>query len=143
MTWRNRIITDPAILVGKPVIIGTRLAVEFVLHLLAEGWTHAEISDNYPGVTDADVRACLAYASAFLQAHHREPSKSRPTRPPADGKRRSASRGVPARRLSEANAAACRWLEEWMKKPPIESESFWRAFQRELHENRFNVRKPR
>lgn len=65
--WRGRIVVDPEVLVGKPVLKGTRLAVEFVLDLLANGWTFEQIRDNYPGVTDDDVRACLAYASEVLQ----------------------------------------------------------------------------
>lgn len=68
MTWQDRIVMDPAVLVGKPVIKGTRLAVEFIVDLLAEGWTEAEILRNYPGVTPEDVRACLASASALLHA---------------------------------------------------------------------------
>ena len=40
MSWQDRIIVDPAILTGKPIIKGTRLAVEFILELLAEGWSH-------------------------------------------------------------------------------------------------------
>jgi uncharacterized protein (DUF433 family) len=67
MEWRGRIVIDPAVLVGKPVLKGTRLAVEFVLDLLANGWTYEQIRDNYPGITDDDVRACLAYAKEVLQ----------------------------------------------------------------------------
>jgi uncharacterized protein (DUF433 family) len=65
--WQDRIVVDPAVLVGKPVVRGTRLAVEFVLELLAEGWSHEQITDSYPGVTPEDIRACLAYALAVLQ----------------------------------------------------------------------------
>jgi uncharacterized protein (DUF433 family) len=64
MNWRERIVIDPEILVGKPVIKGTRLAVEFVIDLLAQGWTEAEILDNYPGLTREDIQACLAYAGS-------------------------------------------------------------------------------
>ncbi len=67
MTWEDRIAVDPAVLVGKPVIKGTRLAVEFVVGLLADGWTEADVLRNYPGVTVEDIRACLAYARARLQ----------------------------------------------------------------------------
>lgn len=49
---------------GKPVIKGTRLAVEFIVELLAEGWSDEEILRNYPGITKEDIRACLAYAGA-------------------------------------------------------------------------------
>ena len=68
MTWSDRIIIDPAVLVGKPVIRGTRLAVEFIIDLLALGWSEADILKNYPGLTSEDIRACLAYASAVLHA---------------------------------------------------------------------------
>lgn len=66
MDWKERIIIDPGILVGKPVIKGTRLAVEFVITLLAQGWTEQEIIRNYPGITRQDIQACLSYASEIL-----------------------------------------------------------------------------
>jgi uncharacterized protein (DUF433 family) len=62
MEWQERIVVDPAILVGKPVIKGTRLAVEYIIGLLAQGWSEAEILDEYPGLTADDISACLAYA---------------------------------------------------------------------------------
>ena len=68
MVWQDRITIDPAVLVGKPVIKGTRLAVEFIVDLLAHGWTEEEILRNYPGITSEDIRACLAYASALHEA---------------------------------------------------------------------------
>jgi uncharacterized protein (DUF433 family) len=64
--WRERITIDPAILVGKPVVRGTRLAVEFVLDLIAGGWSFDEIIANYPGLTVEDIRACVAYAKDVL-----------------------------------------------------------------------------
>jgi len=70
MEWRARVVLDPAILVGKPVVKGTRLAVEFVLELLANGWTQEQILDSYPGLTPDDIRACLAYAREVLQEEH-------------------------------------------------------------------------
>jgi uncharacterized protein (DUF433 family) len=68
MDWQERIVIDPNILVGKPVIKGTRLAVEFIIDLLAQGWSEADIERNYPGVTRPDIQACLNYASARLRA---------------------------------------------------------------------------
>jgi len=68
MNWRDRITVDPHILVGKPVIRSTRLAVEFIIDLLAQGWTEAEILRNYPGLTREDIQACLIYASMVLKA---------------------------------------------------------------------------
>jgi uncharacterized protein (DUF433 family) len=64
--WRDRITADPAILVGKPVVRGTRLAVEFVLDLIAAGWSFDQILGNYPGLTVEDIRACVGYAKDVL-----------------------------------------------------------------------------
>jgi len=66
MDWHERIVVDPGVLVGKPVIKGTRLAVEFIVNLLAQGWSEREILKNYPGLTREDIRASLSYASATL-----------------------------------------------------------------------------
>lgn len=68
MDLQPRIIIDPNVLVGKPIIKGTRLAVEFIIDLLAQGWTNEEIIRNYPGITLEDIQACLGYASATLKA---------------------------------------------------------------------------
>lgn len=68
MEWPDRIAIDPEVLVGKPIIRGTRLAVEFIIDLLASGWTEVDILENYPGLTRQDILACLAYASAVLHA---------------------------------------------------------------------------
>jgi uncharacterized protein (DUF433 family) len=62
MAEHPRIVLDPDVLAGKPVIRGTRLSVEFVIGLMADGWTEAEILENYPGVTHDDIIACLSYA---------------------------------------------------------------------------------
>ena len=59
----ERIVVDPKILAGKPVIRGTRLAVEFILELLAAGQSENDVLTNYPGLTREDILACLAYAS--------------------------------------------------------------------------------
>jgi uncharacterized protein (DUF433 family) len=63
MPWPDRIVVAPDILAGKPVVRGTRLAVEFILELLASGQSEADVVRNYPGLTLDDVRACLSYAS--------------------------------------------------------------------------------
>lgn len=68
MNWQDRITVDPAVLVGKPVVKGTRLAVEFILELLANGWTDQQIRDNYPGLTREDISACLHYATDTLKS---------------------------------------------------------------------------
>ncbi len=74
MTWETRIAIDPGVLVGKPVIKGTRLAVEFIVGLLAQGWSDAEILRNYPGITREDILACLAYAQECLSAEKAYPA---------------------------------------------------------------------
>ena len=63
MDWQERIVIDPAVLAGKPIVKGTRLAVEFVVGLLAQGWSEKDILDNYPGLSREDILACLAYAA--------------------------------------------------------------------------------
>ena len=63
MSWEERISIDPKILVGKPVIRGTRLSVEFIVGLLASGWREAEVLENYPGITGEDITTCLGYAA--------------------------------------------------------------------------------
>jgi len=65
MNWQNHITSDPSVLVGKPIIKGTRLSVEFVLDLIAQGWTEEEILHNHHLQQD-QVRACVAYAHALL-----------------------------------------------------------------------------
>jgi uncharacterized protein (DUF433 family) len=57
----TRVTIDEAILAGKPVIRGTRLSVEFILKLIADGWTEADILGNYPGLDREDIDACLAH----------------------------------------------------------------------------------
>jgi len=71
---QERIVLDPAILAGKPVIRGTRLSVEFVIGLLADGWGEADIVANYPGLSHEDVLACLAYARDRLRDERIFPS---------------------------------------------------------------------
>ena len=63
MPLSERIVVDSEILAGKPVIRGTRLAVEFILELLAAGQSENEVLSNYPGLTRDDILACLSYAS--------------------------------------------------------------------------------
>lgn len=61
--WRVFIHSDPEILIGKPVIKGTRLSVELILRLFAAGWTTEQILDSYPTLTNDSLRAVFAYAA--------------------------------------------------------------------------------
>ena len=76
MIWQERISIDPKILVGKPVVKGTRISVELVVDLMANGWTQEQILENYPNLTADDIRACLAYASEALHAERVYPLKT-------------------------------------------------------------------
>jgi uncharacterized protein (DUF433 family) len=76
MTWQERIVLDPSILTGKPTIKGTRIAVEFVVDLLARGWSQADILHEYDHLTGDDIQACLAYASEMLQSERVYPAPS-------------------------------------------------------------------
>lgn len=66
MDWRERIVIDPKILVGKPLIRGTRISVEFVIDLLARGWSVEDVLAEYDHLQAEDVRACLLYARDML-----------------------------------------------------------------------------
>lgn len=66
MTWQDRIEVNEAVLAGKPVVKGSRLAVEYLIELLARGWTEHQILENHPGLESEDLRACLAYAHDVL-----------------------------------------------------------------------------
>jgi uncharacterized protein (DUF433 family) len=68
MNWRDRITLDPKILVGKPIIKGTRISVEFVVDLLGRGWTTEQILREYNHLTAEDIQACLAYAGEVLKS---------------------------------------------------------------------------
>lgn len=73
MNWQERISIDPAILVGKPVIRGTRLSVELLLDFMAGGWSQDEILEDYPDLRLEDLRAALAYAADAVRREHARP----------------------------------------------------------------------
>jgi uncharacterized protein (DUF433 family) len=62
----ERIVIDPAIMMGKPVIRGTRITVELILHKLAAGASEAELREDYPHLTTEDIRAAVAYGAASV-----------------------------------------------------------------------------
>lgn len=68
MSVTNRIEINPKVMLGKPVIRGTRIPVELILRKLSEGATHAELLDGYPRLEDADIAAAIAFA-ADVMAH--------------------------------------------------------------------------
>ncbi len=64
----ERITLNPRIMVGKPVIRGTRLTVEYILNLLAHGATETEILQEYAGLAQEDIQACLLFAAQSLES---------------------------------------------------------------------------
>jgi uncharacterized protein (DUF433 family) len=67
MNWRDYIDSDSAVLAGKPVVRGTRLAVDFLLELFAAGWTTEQVLENYPQLTPEALRAVFAFAAEAMQ----------------------------------------------------------------------------
>jgi len=67
LDWKKRITLNPEVLAGKPVIKGTRISVEFLLELLANGWTEEEILGNYPQLEREDIQSALGYATDILK----------------------------------------------------------------------------
>ena len=66
MQWRERIVSDPDILVGKPSVKGSRISVELILGWLAQGWTHEMLLEAYPQLIRDDILAALALRDAGL-----------------------------------------------------------------------------
>ena len=66
MAQTDRVVVDPKLMLGKPVIRGTRITVELIVRKLGEGATEADILDGYPALTREDIRAALAYAADAL-----------------------------------------------------------------------------
>ncbi len=62
----NRIIIDPEVMVGKPVIKGTRITVEYILNIISHGDTIDDILAEYDGLEKEDILACILYASQML-----------------------------------------------------------------------------
>jgi uncharacterized protein (DUF433 family) len=70
----SRIVVDPNIFAGKPIIRGRRLAVEHLLGMLAAGDTHQTILDGYPWLEPEDIQACLLYARKIVGHERIEPT---------------------------------------------------------------------
>ena len=67
MNWQERIVSDKAVLLGKPTIKDTRISVEFILERFANGWTESQILENYPHLTREDLQAVFSYAAESLK----------------------------------------------------------------------------
>lgn len=67
INWKERIVSDPAVLVGKPVIKGTRISVELILGWLANEWSFEQILEAYPHITREDILAALAFAAEMMR----------------------------------------------------------------------------
>ena len=67
MNWRQHIVVDPAVLVGKPVVRGTRISVEIILDRLADGWSQDDILAAYPQLTREQMLAAVRFASELFK----------------------------------------------------------------------------
>ncbi len=67
MDWKDRIEVNPAVLVGKPIIKGTRISVELILDRMADAWTMEDILSAYPHLKREDVLAALSFASELFK----------------------------------------------------------------------------
>ncbi|MDP3180621.1 MAG: DUF433 domain-containing protein [Bacteroidota bacterium] len=78
MNWKAYIETNDQILVGKPIVKGTRLSVEHIIGLLAAGWTEQQILENYPRLSKESLQAIFGYVQDFLKdgLFYDEPLKS-------------------------------------------------------------------
>ena len=74
----DRIVADPKVMLGKPVVRGTRITVEQILKLIKQGLTVKEILADYPHLKKADVEAAIDYASEILDKEHIYPTGFRP-----------------------------------------------------------------
>ncbi|MBL7843246.1 MAG: DUF433 domain-containing protein [Cyclobacteriaceae bacterium] len=66
MNWSDYIVSDKDVLLGKPTIKGTRISVEHIVGLLAQGWTENEILENFPRLTKESLQAVFAYIQECL-----------------------------------------------------------------------------
>lgn len=67
MNWKDYITADPEVLVGKPVVRGTRVSVELILDRLADGWSHEDLLRAYPRLTPEALHAVFAFASEMMR----------------------------------------------------------------------------
>lgn len=67
MNWQDYIDSDSQVLLGKPIVKGTRISVEFLLGLFASGWTEAQILENYPNLTSEALRAVFAFSADCMR----------------------------------------------------------------------------
>ncbi len=67
MPWQEHIVSDTQVLLGKPIIKGTRISVELILELYSKGWTEAQILESYPSITSDSLRAVFSYLRDCIQ----------------------------------------------------------------------------
>lgn len=67
MNWKENIISDPNVLLGKPIIKGTRISVELILELLECGWSEKMILESYPNISEDSLRSVFSYLKDCIQ----------------------------------------------------------------------------
>lgn len=64
--WRERIVVDPKVMAGKPIVRGTRIPVDAIVKRIAEGMSIKEVLEDYPNLSEEDVKAALKYAASII-----------------------------------------------------------------------------
>lgn len=67
MNWHDYIVSDPAVLAGKPIVKNTRLAVDFILGLFAQGWTEQQVLANYPNLSKESLQAIFSFSAECMK----------------------------------------------------------------------------
>jgi uncharacterized protein (DUF433 family) len=67
MDWRNHIVSDKGVLLGKPTIKGTRISVELILELLSSGWTEEMLLESYPNLDQTHLKAVFSYLKECME----------------------------------------------------------------------------
>ena len=67
MEWKEHIVSDESVLLGKPTVKGTRISVEHIIGLLAEGWTEQQILENYPRLSQESLQSVFSYIQDCLK----------------------------------------------------------------------------
>ena len=65
--WHDYVHSDPLVLLGKPVVKGTRLSVEFILGLYSEGWTEKQVLENYPSLSSESLKAVFSFVAECMR----------------------------------------------------------------------------
>jgi uncharacterized protein (DUF433 family) len=118
----DKIEVNPQVMMGKPVIRGTRITIEAILRKLSKGSTEQDLLDAYPGLTPEDIRAAVGYAADLLGNGEEKVRFSEPSSELRNELDRIKAARFPTEGQQERIAAALRALDEFRWKPRISAE---------------------